>query len=602
MYPKTNTMNRICRAFSLLLLSIIFVNCQKELNYIGDPDTTPIVPEVVVPEPITANLQGNVFDENNQPAAGVTITVGTKTTITTSTGYFRINDASLDKRTSLVVAQKTGYFKGLRVFSATSGANQIVIKLVKRTLAGTVSSATGGSAILPNGAIVALPANGIVTASTGAAFVGTVNVYAAYIDPSASDIATRVPGSFAGTDKNGGRVLLTSYGMMGVELESTSGEKLQVKTGSVATLTTPIPNAAQSTAPSTISLWSVDEQTGLWVEDGTATKQGNTYVGDVKHFSFWNCDVSSQSIRISMTLHNGDSLPLVHVTVRITRSGTGWQSVGYGYTDSLGHVGGVVPPNETLLIEVLDPCNNVVYSQTVAPLTTTTDLGTIIIPNSTTSLLTLSGMLQNCTGSPVANGFAVITFNSIVRYAATDALGHFECTFITCAGTPTIAQIIGIDQAGQQQSAVTTVTITAPATNAGTLTACGTSSVQFINYTLDGVNYSLTSTANDSLTAYFNTQGGSTSSGINIMANQNPTVGDDNIYFTIPSATTTGTFPLGTLTVQRLSATLVAPFNSTLTGFATAVGDFYEGSFSGQFTDSSVSHNISTNFRVRKSF
>ena len=500
-------MNRIYRAFSLLLLSIIFVNCQKELNYIGDPDLNPIVPEVVVPEPITANLQGNVFDENNLPAGGVTITVGTKTTITTSTGYFRINDASLDKRTSLVVAQKSGYFKGLRVFSATSGANQIVIKLIKRTLAGTVSSATGGSTILPNGAIVALPANAIVTASSGAAFIGTVNVYAAYIDPSASDIATRVPGSFAGTDKNGGRVLLTSYGMMAVELESAAGEKLQIKTGSVATLTTPIPTAAQSIAPSTISLWSVDEQTGLWVEDGTATKQGNTYVGDVKHFSFWNCDVSAQSIRISMTLHNSDSLPLVHVTVRITRSGTGWQSVGYGYTDSLGHVSGVVPPNETLLVEVLDPCGNVVYSQTVAPLTQTTDLGILTVSGSTVNVVTLQGKLLDCSGTGVANGYAIITTaNNIVRYAATDANGNFEVVFISCTGSTSTAQIIGIDQTSQQQSSLITVTVLAPLTVIPSITVCGTSSAQFINYTLDGVNYTLTSTGNDSLIAYYNTQ------------------------------------------------------------------------------------------------
>jgi hypothetical protein len=87
-------------------------------------------------------------------------------------------------------------------------------------------------------------------------------------------------------DKNGARVTLASFGMMAVELESASAEKLQIKSGSVATLTTPIPASAQANAPATIALWSVNEQTGIWKEEGTATKNGNVYVGDVKALFF----------------------------------------------------------------------------------------------------------------------------------------------------------------------------------------------------------------------------------------------------------------------------------------------------------------------------
>jgi hypothetical protein len=42
-------------------------------------------------------------------------------------------------------------------------------------------------------------------------------------------------------DKDAKRVFLTSYGMMAVELQSTAGERLQLKSGSTATLTSPIP-------------------------------------------------------------------------------------------------------------------------------------------------------------------------------------------------------------------------------------------------------------------------------------------------------------------------------------------------------------------------
>jgi len=55
---------------SLTLIAFLFFQCHKSLSYIGSPDTG----ITVNPDPITANVQGNIIDENNQPAAGVAIT------------------------------------------------------------------------------------------------------------------------------------------------------------------------------------------------------------------------------------------------------------------------------------------------------------------------------------------------------------------------------------------------------------------------------------------------------------------------------------------------------------------------------------------------
>src|SRR5687768_9421366 len=126
---KTSCMNKSIRIAALLFLSIFFFQCQKEVSYIGGSD---IIPETTTPDPITSTVQGNILDENGQPASGVTVTVGTKTAVTNASGYFRIANASLDKKTALVTAEKAGYFKGLRSFSATSGTNQVVIKLLKK--------------------------------------------------------------------------------------------------------------------------------------------------------------------------------------------------------------------------------------------------------------------------------------------------------------------------------------------------------------------------------------------------------------------------------------------------------------------------------------
>src|SRR6185369_10489629 len=143
------------RIYSLLFifLSILSFHCQKELN--PGPGNIIINNE----SPVITTLQGNILDENGLPATNVTVKVGSKVTSTNARGYFRIVNASLDKKTSLVTAEKQGYFKAYRVFSATSGVNQVVIKLIRRNLAGVINAASGGEVALANGSKISLPAN-----------------------------------------------------------------------------------------------------------------------------------------------------------------------------------------------------------------------------------------------------------------------------------------------------------------------------------------------------------------------------------------------------------------------------------------------------------
>jgi hypothetical protein len=112
-----------------------------------------------------------------------------------------------------------------------------VIKLAKKNLGGTISSGNGGDVTLVNGTRISLPANSIIKASDNSNYTGTVNVYASYIDPTGADIFYTVPGSLMANDKDGKRVFLNSFGMMAVELESSAGEKLQIKSGNEAILT-----------------------------------------------------------------------------------------------------------------------------------------------------------------------------------------------------------------------------------------------------------------------------------------------------------------------------------------------------------------------------
>lgn len=596
-------MKRIHFALLFCIFSILSFNCQKEFNSAsfasGNTDNT-------LSAPITATLQGNIYDENGQPASGVKIEVGIKTAVTNTNGYFRINGAALDKNASLVIAEKAGYFKAYRTFSATSGVNQIAIKLLKKTLSGYLAAAGGGDINLTNGSKISLPARGIVKKIDESPYDGTINVYVHYIDPTSPDINETIPGSFMANDKNDKRVSLVSYGMVAVELESPSGESLQIAKDNTAKLTIAIPPSLQSSAPSTISLWYIDEQTGLWKEQGTAIKIGTNYVGDVKHFSYWNADYSGPAVTISMTLKSQDDVPLGYTNViLILDNGNGdTTTIAYAWADSSGQVTTTVPANKNLFLQATDQCGVLMYYQSIGSFSQNTDVGDIIITNANISLTTIHGKLLDCNNAAVTYGYAIISYNYQPRYAATDMNGNFSATFLNCSQTPLSFEITGVDNTSQQQGQIISLSGTSRDIDVGNITACGVSSLEFIDYNLDGTDYKLSRTAGDSLAAYTYI---SSSYLASVPIYTTPIMGgkpNNFVTFSFDHDPMAGIYPIQSFSVLNFhNIALTKPFDVNMTNYPQHVNEFYEGTFTGKFKDSSnlaPVHSINASFRVRK--
>jgi hypothetical protein len=133
----------------------------------------------------------------------------------------------------------------------------------------------------------------------------------------------------------------------------------------------------------------------------------------------------------------------------------------------------------------------------------------------------------------------------------------------------------------------------------GDVNACGTSSAQYINYTLDGNDYTISSSVNDSLVAYAysdttNSYGTSFVRGYHSAANL--------INFGFSGEAIAGIYPIISLNVVDYSNTiLITPFNVNITTFPQIAGEFYEGNFSGSFKDTTaITHTINCWFRIKK--
>ena len=71
-------------------------------------------------------------------------------------------------------------------------------------------------------------------------------------------------------------------------------------------------------APETINLWYFDEENGYWKEEGQAIKDGNKYVAEVTHFTWWNCDILFDAIDFCFSispLHTDTTIPY-YVVIR----------------------------------------------------------------------------------------------------------------------------------------------------------------------------------------------------------------------------------------------------------------------------------------------
>lgn len=585
----------------LLVLGAVvlaFIACQKEVSGdLGNPIDTP----VDLGSKVNTSVSGFVTDENDAPVQGAAVKVGLQTLMTDQYGYFTVNNVDLTKNAATVTVNNNGYFPGIRTFIAAAGkASFVRIKLLPKTNNGTISAVNGGSVTLPNGLKISLPANAVVNAASNAAYSGTIHVAAQWINPVAADLDRIMPGDLRAIDSDNNMKLLTTYGMAAVELTGGSGEKLQIAAGQKATLTLPLPAAIAGAAPATIPLWYFDEAIGLWKQEGSATKVGNTYEGEVSHFSFWNCDVPNNYVQLNMTLQDASGAPISYAHVKVTNTANNqWAT---GLTDATGYVQGAVPSNSSLLVEVFTTytCATPIYTQTITTTNSNVALGTISI-GTNTNAATITGTVTNCSNAPVINGSLLVKMNNVYYRYPVSNTGSFNISTLLCNATSLPIDVIAEDHGTSQQSTLASFTIVPGANNVGNLQACGVSTSEFLNISINGTPHAFTAPT-DSLSYSNNNQ---TSSYVHAYTpNITGASNSVNLIFSNTSLGVGSTQAMIEFTTnfipEPVTITPATVVNITEYG---AIGQFISGNVTTTATGVALpntTYNITCNFRIRR--
>lgn len=348
---------------ALLMMLMTFASCSKlqDLLNEGDDDDDDDgginPPELVEGRMEDIALSGIVRDASGTPIEGVSIVSGSSAATTNTDGFFefdQIQVVSVPNDRSVVRFSKAGYFDVVRSMDAdddaADGASWEVVMCRKEnndfTSIKTYSSSSDQT--LQAGEMkIDMPQDGYKVDGTGTGYTGKVKSEMVYLDPNNERFSEMMPGGdLAAVRSDNSSVQLVSYGMTDLNMYAENGDKLQLKEGCKAKLTFPIPAGMGENPPASIPLWSFNEKTGLWEEEGSAALQGNVYVGEVAHFSWVNLDYPEKQGTVYGYVKDdtGKVLPGVRLSIG--------QLLAPTVTNSDGYYSHEVPANTAFSITV----------------------------------------------------------------------------------------------------------------------------------------------------------------------------------------------------------------------------------------------------------
>ncbi|MCU7551535.1 hypothetical protein OCK74_20610 [Chitinophagaceae bacterium LB-8] len=537
-----------------------------------------------------------MLDENGLPVKGASVTAGESNTVTDIDGNFHFTNIRLNSSTGYIKVVKQGYFLGSRTIATKPNSTHFAeIELIPKKTAGKFVAAAGGTITVPNGGSVLFETNSIINGATQIAYAGEVTVAAHFINPSAVNFSATMPGDLRGITTNNQESALQSFGMLVVELSGSGGEQLQLAAGKTATLTFPIPASLLAQASPTIPLWYFDEAKGLWAEEGSATKQGNNYIGKVSHFSFWNVDKPYPLINFEAVIMDENEQLLPQTKVEIRMQGDSASTSGSGYTDINGKVSGKIPANQKLQLNIYNKCNQIVQSLPIGPFSGNTNFETITVPSKGNTVINFSGTMKNCNDEPVTEGFVNIFING-ANYRTKVTNGNYSTSVITCSNNLGQATISGFDNSTSILTDSVKVSLSGGSNHTVSLKACGATASEFIKYNLDGTNYTLVRPG-DSLACYRN------SNITYVESFTSGTPGWQDFYFKFNGTATTGRYYIYTsgISVEGKQYTMQDSIFVNVTEYG-AKGAYVSGNFTGNLKRDSLNRlfPITCNFRIKR--
>lgn len=227
-----------------------------------------------------ATLSGLVRDTAGQPIVGVAVSGGGVSATSGADGKFTLSIPA--QGVTVVKLEKTGLAPAWHPLRPNGAESLTLVATMYAPTTATIDIGQAPATIqTPGGASVTVPQGSLRTAA-GVVPTGPVQAQVTWVSPAQASQAAPVP--LVGTD--GTQTLpLETFGMVDVRFDW-QGQPLQVAPGRTLRLDIP----AEADDPATTGLFFADPVSGVWIQEGTATKVNGRWLAELPHLSWWNVD------------------------------------------------------------------------------------------------------------------------------------------------------------------------------------------------------------------------------------------------------------------------------------------------------------------------
>ncbi|MCF6325121.1 MAG: hypothetical protein L3J89_12500 [Gammaproteobacteria bacterium] len=286
---------------------------------------------------ITGSISGIIQDaDTQQPVEGAIVSVNGSSVATSVFGIYNLENISANDRI-VVTIQRTEYAEQSKIVSLNK-QNQVINLNVSILPVDSIEEFDPDLAqaltVTDSPAVVILTASSLVQADGTTSPSGMVISNLTVIDPTI-DIDL-MPGDMqTGTD-DGTLAQIESFGAITVTFVDAAGNDLNLAGGSPATIRIPVASNSDN-PPATIPLYFYDTETGLWIEEGTATLDPTEgfYEGSVTHFSTWNADLIFERVTINGCVEDTNGRRLENIFIR--SKGQDYSGTSVARTDNAGN-------------------------------------------------------------------------------------------------------------------------------------------------------------------------------------------------------------------------------------------------------------------------
>jgi len=387
--------------------------------------------ENILEDEFFVDVSGTIVDLEGNPVENAQLEMNGALTSSDENGLFFIKNNKATNLGKFIKATKSGYFSaGKNVFANSNGDYKVQITLIPLENERSFDASQGISYELDNGSNLSIPPNGVGV--NGQAYNGPVTIYATHLNPAEEITAYAMPGDLTAINATDDLVVLRSFGMMGVEMYTSNGEYLDLLEGSSAVLEFPLDPMLQSLAPNEIDLWHFDENRGKWIEEGDAQRVGDRYVANVTHFSWWNCDVPTDFREVCFDFIDrlGNSLNINNLYIELIQDGF---IIASDYLNDQSGFCRLVPANEIFTLRIYSSCGDLLQETEIGPYTEPVNNEQIqLIPDESVRVVTVEGLLTNCDGELVTNGYVRVIENGIINFSEVGNDGMYSYQFYTC--------------------------------------------------------------------------------------------------------------------------------------------------------------------------